>query len=221
MINLRILTTSAAGLVLLAASLGANDLSKYRQFQLNSDLSEVAGQAQVEVAKAKTIHHRPEMIQELTWPAKYGDSVKEIQFSFYNGQLFRMIVGYDRENTIGLTTGDMVDAISATYGAAVDPAGQLIASSDYDRSKSVSALARWEDSDWSMNLVRFRYDSSFSLVALSKRLDTPAQEAIIEALRLDRVEAPLRESERRKNEEEEKRLRQEKARLANRSDFTP
>lgn len=221
MINARIAILAATALLLLSAPLYAGDLSQYRQFQLNSDLPEVARQADMKPAQAITVHHRPATIQELTWPAKYGDSVKEIRFSFYDGELFRMIVDYDGYNTLGLTADDMVEALSTTYGEAMDLSGQAVQSSGYDRSQGVTALARWEDSDWSFNLVRFKYESAFSLVALSKRLESPAQEAIIEALRLDRVEAPQRRLDREKSEADEKRLKQEKSRLANRPGFRP
>ena len=221
MINARIPILSATALMLLSATLYAGDLSQYRQFQLNSDLPEVATQAGMKLAQAKTVHHRPATIQELTWPAEYGDSVKEIQFSFYSGELFRMIVEYDRQNTLGLTADDLVKALSTTYGEVMDLSGQTIQSSDYDRSKGVNALARWEDSDWSFNLVRFKYESSFSLVALSKRLEASAQEAVLEALRLDRIEAPQRRLERQQSDADEQLLQQEKSRLANRPGFRP
>jgi len=220
MIHTHILTVVAAGLLSTAALL-AGDLSQYRQFELNSDLNQVAMQADLQPTQAITVHRRPASIQELTWRAKHGDSVRDIRFSFYDGELFRMIVDYDRNNTRGLTIDDMAVALSATYGDAVGLSGQEIHSPDYDRSKRVTALARWEDSDWSLNLVRFKYESAFSLVALSKKLEAPAQEAIIEALRLDRVEAPQARLDLRKIKEDQRRLEEEASRLVNRPGFRP
>ena len=70
----------------------------------------------------KLIHERPAVIQELEWPIWLGDGsapqtdpVRTILFSFYNGELFRIVVSYDREETEGLTTGDMVDAIGQVW----------------------------------------------------------------------------------------------------------
>ena len=47
--------------------------------------------------------------------------MKEVVFSFYDGELFRIVVNYDRYQTEGLTAEDFVEAISATYGPAESP----------------------------------------------------------------------------------------------------
>ena len=44
------------------------------------------------------------------------EPAKQVVFSFYDGELFRIVVNYDRYETEGLTADDLVDAISATYG---------------------------------------------------------------------------------------------------------
>jgi hypothetical protein len=221
MINARIYMVAASGLLLWASSLYAGDLSKYRDFQLDSDLLGVSGQAGMKPADAKVIHQRPAAIQELSWRAEPGDSVKGIVFGFYNGELFRMVAAYDRYNTEGLTAHDMIEAISATYGEAADPAAEIMLPSMYDDSEMVKVLARWEDANWSFNLVRSKYEPSFTLFAFSKRLAAEARVATNEAVRLDRLEAPQREIERRGKEDEDGRLQQEKARQANRPDFRP
>jgi len=206
----------------LSASLfGAGDLSQYRQFQLDSDLPGLVRQAGMDPAEAKVIHQRPAKIQEFSWRGEPADSVKGILFTFYNGALFRMAVDYDRYNTEGLTAQDMIAALSSTYGAAVDPLTEITARSVYGGEESVKVLARWEDAKWSFNLVRFKYEPSFTLLAFSKQLQAEAQAAIDEAVRLDRIEAPQRAIERRNNEDAEKRLLQEKARQTNRPDFRP
>ena len=111
------------------------------------------------------IHERPAVIQELEWPiwlasgfSPQTDPVKTILFSFYNGELFRILVSYDRAETEGLTTEDMIEAISAKYGTATKPAGTEIAFSStqvYDDSELI--IARWEDSQYSFNLYRSTY----------------------------------------------------------------
>jgi hypothetical protein len=53
----------------------------------------------------------------------------------------------------------------------------------------------------------------------SKRLDRSAVAAIAEAIRLDDQEAPQREIERQRKQEEESRAAQEKARPANKGNF--
>src|SRR5205814_9204482 len=101
----------------------AGDLSRYRDFELGMDLNAVEKQPETKTSEAKIIHQRPAVIQDLEWrprgfPARSAESdpVKDILLSFYNGQLFRIVVNYDRYRTEGLTAEDMINAISATYG---------------------------------------------------------------------------------------------------------
>jgi hypothetical protein len=178
-------------------------------------------------SQAKVIHQRPALIQELEWrlqlfgPSTQVESADGVVFSFYNDQLYRIVVNYDRYKTEGLTTEDFIEAISATYGTATRAAAEIILPSIYDDNETVKVIARWEDSQYSFNLVRSSYQPSFALVAVSKRLDTLAGAAITEALRLDKQEAPQREIERQNREDEQNRVQQEKARLANKPSFRP
>jgi hypothetical protein len=220
--NLAIAFSSAA---LLTPLLIAGDLSSYRAFHLGMNLSAVEKQTEMP-SEAKTVHRRPAVIQELEWrprrfpgPAPESDPVKDILFSFYNGQLFRIIVNYDRYKTEGMTAEDMINAISATYGLAAKPAVEILFPSAY--SEKVKVIARWEDAEYSLNLVRSPYQPSFALLAFSKPLDTLAQAAVIEAKRLDEQEAPQREADLQKKQGEDNRAQQEKARIANKPSFRP
>src|SRR5438477_6225398 len=109
--------------VMSAATL-TGDLSKYRNFELGTDLSTVAGQMAANPSQAKVIHRRPALIQELAWrPQPLGASsqtepAKEVVFSFYNGELFQIAINYDRYQTEGMTSADLIEAISSTYGTA-------------------------------------------------------------------------------------------------------
>jgi hypothetical protein len=188
---------------------------------LDSGLLEVAKQVGIEPAEAKVIHQRPAVIQEMSWRAEPMDSVEQILFTFHDGEVSRMVVDYNRFNTRGLTAEDLAGAISEVYGPAAQPSAEITLSSIYSSSEVVGVLARWEDSDWSFNLVRSKYKPTFTLVALSKRLDAAAQAAAEEAVRLDRLEAPQKAMDRQRTEDEENRLQQEKARLANRPEFRP
>ncbi|MEK7408431.1 MAG: hypothetical protein AAB225_25440 [Acidobacteriota bacterium] len=147
--------------------------------------------------------------------------MKEVVFSFYNDQLYRISVNYDRYKTEGLTAEDLIEAVSATHGTATRAAAEIILPSIYGDKETLEVLARWEDAQYSLNLVRFSHQPSFTLVGLSKRLDTLARAAVIEAIRLDAQEAPQREIELQEKQEEENRAQQEKARLANKPSFRP
>ena len=162
MISLRNIAFSVFGAVLTASPAHSQDLSRYRDFQLGANLTAVAKQAQVKPSEAKAIHQRPALIQELEWKAQslhaaqHRDPIKleNILFSFYNGELFRLVVTYDRERVEGMSAQDLVDAISAKYGTADRSAAEITISSTHllsdgeklitDRSEKV--VARWEDS---------------------------------------------------------------------------
>ena len=145
----RILATSIAWVLISAPVTSAQDLSKYREFQLGTSLVAVAHQAGM-APEPRVLQQRPALIQELMWQpspmrgsSPQGDSVKKVLFSFYNGQLFRIIVSYDRERTAGLTGVDMAEAISAKYGLAMLPATQLMPLLVSGPSRLPSAPTSW------------------------------------------------------------------------------
>jgi hypothetical protein len=215
-----------SGAALSASLLFGAELSSYRDFHLGASLQSVAQQAEMKISEVRVVHDRPELIQELEWqprrlpgPAAELDSVDQILFTFYKGQLFRMLVNYDRRRTEGLTLDDMVELISAKYGSATRGAAEIIFPSAYN--KRVAVMARWEDSQSALNLIHSAYQPGFSLVVVSKPLDALAQTAAVEAVRLDEQEAPQREIDRQKKREDDDRAQQDRARLANKPGFRP
>jgi hypothetical protein len=161
------------------------DLSKYRDFRLGMSLPELSSQVDLRPLQTKLIQKHPAVIQELTcWPggssdySRQTDSVWQIFVSFYNGKLFRILVTYDQDATRGLTAEDMVEAISTKYGAPTQPVGEISFPTNELYKSTQKVIARWEDSDYSINLVRSRVLNSFSLVMFSKRLDAQAEAAI-------------------------------------------
>ena len=229
MIAARSLAVSVFCALLSMPFIHAQDLSRYREFQFGMNLPTVAKQADVKQSEAKAIHQRPAMIQELQWrPQHYlsappqSDPVKDVLFSFYNGELFRMVVNYDPGKTLGLTSDDLIGAISATYGNPTRPTARMITfSSAQGYSETEKILARWEDAQYSFNLFRSSYQPNFGMVVFSKRLDDIARLAIVEAIRRDVQEAPQREVERQQKEAQESRATEEKARLTNKTSFRP
>jgi hypothetical protein len=235
MIRLRNVAISVFGAVITAAPTYSQDLSRYREFQLGTNLPAVAKQIRVKPSEAKAIHERPAVIQELEWRGPFtdssprSDSVGNILFRFYNGELYRLVVTYDQERTEGMTAEDFVEAVSAKYGTANRPTAEIILSSTHlfidgekmisDRSEKV--IARWEDSQYSFNLFQFSSEVTFGLVVYSKRLDDLARAAIVESVRLDKQDAPQREINSRKKKDEANRAKQEKARGVNKPPFRP
>ena len=145
----------------------------------------------------------------------------KVLFSFYNDQLFRIVVTYDRERTLGLTALDMIEAISTRYGLALLPATDTVPSPAPVSTGMNKILAQWDDSQHSLNLFSSSYLSTFGLVVLSKRLDVLAQLASAEAMLLDKQEAPRREIERQRTQTEGNRVKQEEGRRVNKPTFRP
>jgi len=204
----------------------AKDLSRYRNFQLGTDLPTIAKQAGVRHSQAKVVQHRPALIQDLEWhpqpigPSSQTESANEVIFSFYDGELFRIAISYDWYETEGMTVDDFIAAISATYGIAemlTSPANALQGSyGDQDE-----IVARWQDSQYRFDLIRSSYGPSFRLVGVLKRLQALAQASITEAKRLDDQEAPQRNASRIAEEKEAERAKLEQSRLVNKPRFRP
>ncbi len=148
----------------------ATDLSTYRQFQFGMELPAAVQAAHLTLADVKSVSVRPAVIQTFEWrPRRQAapDSVETVDLSFYDGHLFRVVVNYQRLRTEGMTTSDLVDSLSGTYGAASTPEAQIMLPS-YNNEK-VPVLARWEDAQYSYSLVH-TYLASFALIGESKVL---------------------------------------------------
>src|SRR6266849_5398700 len=212
-------------MILFSASLiRGQDLSKYRNLSLGMSLVELSNQVDLKPLQTKLIHKHPAVIQELTWwpressgSSLQADTVWQVFFTFYNGALYRILVTYDGDATKGLTAEDMVQAISEQYGTATRPNTQISFPTNELYRSTEKVIARWEDSQYSINLFRASFLNSFGLVMFSKRLDGKAEAAIAEAVELERQKAPQTEVARMKKEADNL----EVARQMNRKIFRP
>jgi hypothetical protein len=194
-------------LLVLAPLLRAQDLSKYRHFTLGMSLAKLLERTEQRITDVKMIHSRPALIQELTWwpPSVPGtslrsDSVQQILFSFYNGELYKISVTYNRPSTEGLTDEDMVKSVSAKYGPARIVAPEIDSPTSDRYNSKPKPVASWEDAEYSFSLVRSSFGDALGLVAFSKRANAQAEFAITEALKLDEQEGPKRDGERQKKQ---------------------
>ena len=194
-------------LLLTAPLLRAQDLSKYRHFTLGMSLTRVLERTDQKMADVKVIHGRPALIQEVTWwppnipGSSYpSDTVEQILFSFYNAELYKISVTYDRTSTEGLTAEDMVKSISAKYGPATSVKPEVDSATNERYDMRQKPVATWEDSQYSFNLVRSSFSGSFELLIYSKRLNAEAEVALAEAVKLEKQEEPQREAERQKKQ---------------------
>jgi hypothetical protein len=211
--------------VLVAQPAAAQDVSRYRDYVLESSLQSVIAESGVRATDVKTVHQRPATIHELEWRAPYvsadrqmPDPLRGIAFSFYNDALYQIVVTYDRDRTDGLTGNDLVESLAATYGAPVVRSAR--ARPAPPRPESV-VLARWEDDASSVTLLRDAYSPEFQLILISKALNERAGNAIRQAIRLDAIEAPRRELEQRKKDAAAASAAREKTRTTNKEAFRP
>jgi hypothetical protein len=194
-------------LLLTAPLLRGQDLSKYRHFTFGMSLTRVLERTDQKMADVKVIHGRPALIQELNWwppnlpgTSFQSDTVEQILFSFYNGELYKISVTYDRTSTEGLTAEDMVKSISAKYGPATSVKPEVDSATNERYDMKQKPVATWEDSQYSFNLVRSSFSGSFELLIYSKRLNAEAEVALAEAVKLEKQEEPQREAERQKKQ---------------------
>jgi hypothetical protein len=194
-------------LLLTAPLLRAQALSKYRHFTLGMSLTRVLERTDQKMADVKVIHGRPALIQEVTWwppnipgSSYRSDTVEQILFSFYNAELYKISVTYDRTSTEGLTAADMVKSISAKYGPATSVKPEVDSATNERYDMRQKPVATWGYSQYSFNLVRSSFSGSFELLIYSKRLNAEAEVALAEAVKLEKEEEPQREAERQKKQ---------------------
>ena len=205
--------------------LHAQDLSQYRGFSFGMSSAAVLKQTDMKMADVKTLHSQPALIQELTWwlPMLPGnsyqaDSVREILFTFCNGQLYRMSATYDRSAIAGLTAEDLMQSIAAKYGPPIDPVTEIDLSTGERRGgPEEKVVAHWEDAKYSLTLSRSYLVNGFTLIMYSLQTNAAADEAIAKAIKLEEQQGPQKEADRQKKEADELAL----ARLKNLQSFRP
>jgi hypothetical protein len=238
----RTLAACAFGVVLSTSGLEAQDplasqgtgapaFAAYRNFTLKSDLATVSAATRIAASEVKTIHQRPALLQDLEWrPSRWisgsttpsTDPVEQVLFSFYNDQLFRMVVDYGRERTEGMTDADMMEAIAAVYGAPIARVAGAAREASPAEAESGPALGRWGDAAHTVVLYRpSEYGHGFRLIVTESALAGLARKAALEGARLDQLDAPRVELERQKKARDDGRVVAEKARVVNKAAFRP
>ena len=214
-----------AVVVLFSSQLGsAQDLS-YRGYVLESSLLSVVATSGARATDARTLHERPAKIQELAWRAPYASSGGELAdpvrgaiFAFYDDALYQVVVSYDRDRTDGLSNSDIIESLTAVYGETVPRSARNRPPAALPDSV---VLAQWDSPASSLTLTRGAYSAEFQLVLVSKALSATARSAIREAGRLDAIEAPRRELEKRRNELADAAAARDKLRTTNKAAFRP
>lgn len=214
--TVRSLVVTLALILLSAPLIHGEDLSKYRNFSLGTSLADVSKLIGKSPAGAIVVHEHPALIQQLTWwpPlildfALGGENVQQIRFSFLNDKLYKIAVTYDNAFTRGLTADDIVQSMTAQYGTATELTGTTGETTDsYGAIDKV--LARWEDSQYSLNLSRSSLSNSFILVVVVKQMDSQAENASAAAVQLEKQEAPDKERARAKKQSDDLEMERQK-----------
>ena len=211
-------------LLLTAPMLRAQDLSKHRNFSLGTNLPTVLKHTNQRLVDVKATHDGSLLFQELTWRPANGmgvvsrsESVDELVFSFYKGELYKMVVTYERASTEGLTADDMVKSISAKYGPPTSIALEIDSAGKEQYELRQKPVASWEDSQYSFNLVRSSFSNAFQLVIYTKRVNADADAALAQVVKADELEAPQKAIERQNKEADATEL----ARQKNQKSFRP
>ena len=222
----------AALAVVLATSLPAvaQEQGHYRDFQLGARVADVSALTDTRSADVTLVHERPALMQELRWtPSSFGGAgqsrghgLERIAFSFYENQLYRLAVDYDRSATKGMTDHDMVNAISMMYG---QPSSSKMTDGGTDgRSSDIVAsriVARWNGPGYAIALSRWAYGDAWRLVIESTSLNALARTGDARAIALDVQEGPQREAERTRREHQQQDDAEAAARTANTAKFQP
>ena len=108
--RIRVLAIASLGIVLAGQPVFSQSLSRYRTYTLESSLAAILKSSGARQTDLQTLHERPAKIQVLEWRAPYvspgnvaADPVHSLLFSFYDDQLYRIVVTYDRDRMEGLT----------------------------------------------------------------------------------------------------------------------
>jgi hypothetical protein len=217
------------GLLSSAVLASAEDQLEYREYALGASLAAVAHTSETPVVEAKILHERPARIQQLKWRAPYvatdgtgADPVRDILFTFFDDQLYQVVVTYERTRVEGLTDSDLIESLSTVYGPPVLPRREARAGpyTGGDSSDTVT-VARWERTDSSLVLLRGTFSPGLQLILTSHALNAKARTAIASAIRLDASEAPQREIAEQKQRAAAATAGEAKARAQNKATFRP
>ena len=216
---------AVAFIVLVSTPLqGDAQWSRYRAVTLGDAVATVVERLAIEEPTIKVLYERPSLVQELTWrPHRFisgvsvtPDPLGELVLTFMDGKLVRMTATYDRDRTEGLSDGDFLELLGATYGLARIPA-RATGAVRYEPRRTVG---NWGDEDAMVRLWSEDHPRRVGLTITSPG-DVALQTAIANGIILDREAAPARELARQAAAAAVVKEREEKTRLANKANFKP
>lgn len=168
----------------ICASVGAQERALYRTYVVGDALLGISRQLGVPPPVAALVPRALGTLSELTWRSQYPrrgdrvatDAVSRLVFTFYEDQLFRIVVDYSPDHTEEMSEGDMVEAMSKVYGAPArrtDPPNR--AGSRLERPVD-SVIAQWIDEEQHVALLAVK-GPAFRMVVTSTLLQALANAA--------------------------------------------
>ena len=124
-------------------------------------------------------------VEELRWRPQYvrrsvapsSDPVARLVFSFFENQLFRIVIDYASDRTEGMTEADVVAAVSRIYGA---PAKRTHPPSPVGlrpQRPADSVVAQWTDGEHQVALLAVQDYTAFRMIVSSAPLEALARAA--------------------------------------------
>ena len=162
--------------------LGAQSRHDYRTYRMGDDPLSIARLLGVP-PPADAVSGVVGPVRELRWRAQRvrpgdtpsGDPVALLVFSFYEDQLFRIVIDYSTERTEGMTEADMVAAVSSIYGPPAkrtDPPNPV---GLHPQRPADSVVAQWIDGELRVALLAVREQSAFRVIVASVPLEHRAR----------------------------------------------
>lgn len=204
--------------------------ASYRGVQLGDAVSVVVSQFKMKLEDVATVHEPPTLVQRLTWrphrfvvdPTVAAPSLGELEFTFHQGRLVRMVVTYDGDRTDGLTDADLREVFSAMYGTPALVSTRLpVAAQIAEMPAPPVVVGEWGDGNTVVLVSRLLYPRRVVLTIASIADEYAMHADVAEAARLDLQTAPAREIAQRALDAELRQAQADKARRRNKATFTP
>jgi len=223
----RVLTVVSAAVLAVQMVSAAPVYSRFRSVSLGDTVTAAVASLNMTASDVAVVHVRPSLIQQLTWrPNQFftgrtskPDALAEMVLTFHLGRLARVVATYDRDRTEGLTNADLKDSFTAIYGPSM-----LVPTATRARTASSDEpeiIGQWGDDETLVVLSRDLYPPRAKLTVSSLAANRQMQDAVASSVRLDVLEAPIRDMVRRTSDDLTRHQRAEQARVDNKAAFKP
>jgi hypothetical protein len=168
-----------------ASILTAQTRLRYRTYEMGDDLRTIARQIGVPLPPDPIVPRPLGVVEELRWRAEYvrrgtgssGDSVARLVFSFYEDQLFRIVIDYAPDRTAGMTEADLVAAVSRVYGPPAKRSHLPGGVGSHPQLAHDVVIAEWTDGASQVSLLTVPGQSTFQMIVSSSQLEALARAA--------------------------------------------